>query len=56
MIKKREKLLETFNKTFPGLTDENKSSILDMTKFLVAAQNLVVPALLNNQAKKPGGK
>jgi hypothetical protein len=52
MTKDKEKMLETFNKTFPALTDENKLSILAMTKFLVITQNSVVPAMLDKQAKK----
>jgi hypothetical protein len=56
MAKNKEKLLETFNKDFPALTEENKSSILDMTKFLVITQNSVVPSMLDKQAKKENGK
>jgi hypothetical protein len=56
MTKNKEKLLETFNKTFPDLTDENKSSILDMTKFLVMTQNSVIPSMLENHGKKEDRK
>jgi hypothetical protein len=53
MAKNKEKMLKTFNKTFPDLTDENKLSILDMTKFLVLAQNSVIPSLLEHQHIPP---
>jgi hypothetical protein len=43
MEKSEQKLAEALNKDFPILTEENKKSIVDMAKFLVLAQNNIVP-------------
>ncbi|MFP3040611.1 hypothetical protein LQZ19_02205 [Treponema primitia] len=52
MAKDKEKMLETFNKNFPALTEENKLSILAITKFLVRTQDTVIPSIFNKQEQK----
>ena len=42
-----ENLTETLNKDFSALTDNNKKSVLEMTKFLVLTQNTIIPEMLN---------
>jgi len=42
-----ENLTETLNNDFPALTDDNKKSVLEMTKFLVLTQNTIIPEILN---------
>ena len=42
-----ENLTETLNNDFPALTDDNKKSVLEMTKFLVLTQNTIIPEMLN---------
>ena len=42
-----ENLTETLNKDFSALTDDNKKSVLEMTKFLVLTQNTIIPEMLN---------
>jgi hypothetical protein len=44
---------ETLNKDFSALTEENKKSIIDMTKFLVITQNAIVPNILNENISVP---
>ena len=41
-----ENLNETLNKDFPALTDDNKKSVLEMTKFLILTQNTIIPGML----------
>jgi len=52
-----ENLTETLNNAFSALTDDNKKSVLEMTKFLVLTQNTIIPEMLNlskNEGKKQG--
>jgi hypothetical protein len=42
-----ETMNETLNKDFSTLTEENKKSVIEMTKFLVITQNAIVPNILN---------
>jgi len=42
-----ENLTETLNNDFLALTDDNKKSVLEMTKFLVLTQNTIIPEMLN---------
>jgi hypothetical protein len=42
-----ENLTETLNNDFSALTDDNKKSVLEMTKFLVLTQNTIIPEMLN---------
>ena len=42
-----ENLTETLNNDFLALTDDNKKSVLEMTKFLVLTQNTIIPEILN---------
>ena len=42
-----ENLTETLNNAFSALTDDNKKSVLEMTKFLVLTQNTIIPEMLN---------
>ena len=49
---------ETLNRDFSVLTFENKKKVVEMTKFLVMAQNTVIPEMLNNEKipSKPGNE
>jgi hypothetical protein len=52
-----ENLTETLNNDFSALTDDNKKSVLEMTKFLILTQNTIIPEMLNpskNEGKKQG--
>jgi hypothetical protein len=52
-----ENLTETLNNDFSSLTDDNKKSVLEMTKFLVLTQNTIIPEMLNlskNEGKRQG--
>jgi hypothetical protein len=55
-----ETMNEILNKDFSALTEKNKKSIIDMTKFLVITQNAIVPEILHenmatpNEAEKKG--
>ena len=46
-MKEVENLNETLNKDFFVLTEENRKSVIEMTRFLVLTQNTIVPELLN---------
>jgi hypothetical protein len=56
MAKNKEKMLAAFNRDFPTLTEENKSSVLAMTKFLVLAQNAVIPSMPDSQEENENKK
>jgi len=43
--------VQTLNKDFSELTEENRKSVLEMTKFLIITQNAIVPELLNIDKK-----
>jgi hypothetical protein len=45
---KTETMNETLNKDFSALTEKNRKSVLEMTKFLVITQNAIVPNILND--------
>jgi hypothetical protein len=60
-----ETMNEILNKDFSALTEKNKKSVIDMTKFLVITQNAIVPNILDentpadvpapsNEAEKEG--
>ena len=38
---------ETLDNEFSALSEENKEKVLEMTKFLVFAQNDIIPEMLN---------
>jgi hypothetical protein len=38
--------IQTLNKDFSALTEENRESVIEMTKFLIITQNTIVPELL----------
>jgi len=46
-----EEDMEAMNKDFACLSKEDRQKVLDVTKYLVLAQNTVVPAIL--QKKQP---
>jgi hypothetical protein len=50
-VEKDKKMAETLSKDFLSLTEENRKNIVDMTKFLVLAQNTIVPKILDNGDK-----
>lgn len=43
--------IQTLNNDFSELTEENRKSVLEMTKFLIITQNTIVPELLNLEKK-----
>jgi hypothetical protein len=45
-MEKEKNLQETLKTDFPALTEKNKKSVLEMTKFLVLTQNAIVPSML----------
>jgi hypothetical protein len=40
-------MLETLHRDFAVLTGKNRKNVLDMTRFLVLAQNELIPSILN---------
>ena len=50
-----ENLTETLNNDFSSLTDDNKKSVLEMTKFLVLTQNTIIPEMLNPSKNEKQG-
>ena len=40
---------ETLNEDFTALTEENRKSVIEMTRFLVLTQNTIVPKLLTSE-------
>jgi len=44
--------IQMLNKDFSELTEENRKSVLEMTKFLIITQNTIVPELLNIDKKR----
>jgi hypothetical protein len=44
--------IQTLNKDFSTLTEENRESVIEMTKFLIITQNTVVPELLHLDKKQ----
>jgi hypothetical protein len=46
-MKEIEENLQTLNNDFSVLTEENRKSIIEMTKFLIITQNSIIPELLN---------
>ena len=48
----QRKQLDTLYKNFSVLTEKNKQGIIDMTKFLVRAQNDILPSLLNGAGSR----
>jgi hypothetical protein len=45
-MEKEKDLQETLKTDFSTLTEKNKKSVLEMTKFLVLTQNAIVPSIL----------
>jgi hypothetical protein len=45
-MEEEKDLQETLNTDFSALTEKNKKSVLEMTKFLVLTQNAIVPSML----------
>jgi len=41
---------ETLGEDFSALTDENKKSVIEMTRFLVLAQNTIIPKILTPES------
>ena len=50
--KQAENPIQTLNNDFSVLTEENRKSIIEMTKFLIITQNTIVPELLNHDKSK----
>ena len=46
-----EKMDQALNRDFSELTDKNRESVLELTKFLILTQNTIVPKLLNTEKK-----
>ena len=44
--------IQTLNREFSLLTEENRQSVIEMIKFLIITQNNIVPALFNFDKKK----
>jgi hypothetical protein len=42
---------QTLNNDFSVLTEENRKSVIEMTKFLIITQNNIVPELLHIEKK-----
>ena len=58
-MKQAENPFQTLNNDFSVLTEENRRSVIEMTKFLIITQNTIIPELLNpakTQLKTEGGK
>jgi hypothetical protein len=48
----QRKQLDTLYKNFSVLTEKNKQGIIDMTKFLVRAQDDILPSLLTGAGSR----
>jgi len=46
--------IQTLNHEFSLLTEENRQSVIEMTKFLVITQNSIVPEYFNFNKKLKG--
>jgi len=44
--------IQTLNNDFSVLTEENRESVIEMTKFLIITQNTIVPELLHLDKKQ----
>ena len=58
-MKQMENPVQTLNNDFSVLTEENRKSVIEMTKFLIITQNTIVPELLKREKTKlstEGGK
>jgi len=44
--------IQTLNNDFSILTEENRKSVIEMTKFLIITQNSIVPELLHLDKNK----
>jgi len=44
--------IQTLNNDFSVLTEENRKSVIEMTKFLIITQNSIVPELLHLDKEK----
>jgi hypothetical protein len=44
--------IQTLNNDFSVLTEENRKSVIEMTKFLIITQNTIVPELLHLDKEK----
>jgi len=42
-----EVMNETLEKDFSALTEENRKSVIEMTRFLVLTQNTIIPKMLS---------
>jgi hypothetical protein len=51
-MKEKIDSIQTLNNDFPVLTEENRESVIEMTKFLIITQNTVVPELLHLDNKQ----
>jgi len=49
-----EEDMEVMNKDFACLSKEDRQKVLDVTKYLVLAQNTVVPAILQKKQPEKG--
>ena len=43
--------IQILNNDFSVLTEENRNSVIEMTKFLIITQNTIVPELLQLEKK-----
>jgi len=44
--------IQTLSNDFSVLTEENRNSVIEMTKFLIITQNTIIPELLNLDKNK----
>jgi len=51
-MKEMDNSIQTLNNDFSRLTEENRKSVLEMTKFLIITQNTIVPELLHIDKNK----
>jgi len=51
-MKEKINSIQTLNNDFSVLTEENRRSVIEMTKFLIITQNTIVPELLHPDKKQ----
>ena len=50
-MKRADSINQTLDNDFSALTEENRASVIEMTRFLIITQNTIVPELLNPDKK-----
>jgi hypothetical protein len=51
-MEKAENMTDELNKDFSALTDDNREKVIEMTKFLVFTQDLIIPEMIKPSQKK----